>query len=122
MKCQICGAVATVHTAELQADGTSLDRHLCEVHAREAGMAILTTAQSALAMVPKLRSLETFIRSENRVPTPDEMPQFSAFGDLTQTLPDTVDFDCQVQYLEDFADFLERNRRFPTEDELPDPF
>ena len=121
MKCEICGALATVHINELQTDGTSM-RHLCEVHAREIGMAIPSTEQSALAMVPTLRSLATFIRSNNRMPTPDEMQQFNAVGDLTQTLPGTAEFDCQLKYLEDLSDFIEKNRRFPTEEEMPDPF
>ena len=122
MKCEICGADTTVHIIELQTDGNSVERHLCEVHAREAGMAIPSTDQSALAVVPKLRSLATFIRSNNRMPTRDEMEHLNGFGDLTQTLPGTADFDRQLTYLDNFADFIEQNGRFPTEQEMPDPF
>ena len=122
MKCKICGADTTVHITELPTDGTSVERHLCEIHAREAGMAIPSTEQSALAMVPKLRSLATFIRSNNRMPTPDEMQQFKAVGDLMQTLPSTSDFDRQLNFFDRFADFIEENGRCPTEQEMPDPF
>ncbi len=84
--------------------------------------AMPSTEQLALAMVPKLRSLATFIRSNNRMPTRDEMKHFNAVGDLTQTLPGSADFDRQLTYLEDLVDFIEKNRRFPTEQEMPDPF
>jgi hypothetical protein len=122
MKCEICGAETTVHVTDLQTDGTSVERHLCEVHAREAGMPVPSTDHLALAMVPKLRSLARFIRSNNRMPTRDEIQQLGAFGDLTHTLPGTADFDRQLMYLENSADFTEKNRRFPTEEEMPDPF
>jgi hypothetical protein len=122
MKCEICGADCTLHITELQSDGTSMNRHLCDAHAREAGIALPSAEQSALELVPKLRSLSTFIRANNRMPTSDEMAQFGAFGDLTQTLPGTADFDRQVTYLEDLATFIEQNGRYPAEEEMPDPF
>ena len=123
MKCEICGADAAFHVTELQIDGTSVSRHLCEAHAGKAGIAIPSAEQQAMAMVAKLRSLASFIRSNNRMPTRDELRQkFNAAGDLSRTLPGTADFNRQLTYLEECADFIEKNLRVPTEEEMPDPF
>ena len=122
MKCEICGAETTIHTTELQDDGRSVERHLCREHAVKAGLPVPTETQSAVALVPKLRSLVAFIRTNSRMPTRDEMAQFNAVGDLSEAEPGTPEFDQQVAYLEDFASFIETNGRYPTEQELPDPF
>ena len=122
MKCEICGEETTIHITEVYDDDNSVERHLCHEHAIEAGMPVPSAEQSAIVDAPKLRSLATFIRANDRMPRPDEMARFGAFGDLTETLPGTADFDRQVTYLEDFATFIEQNRRYPTEQEMPDPF
>ena len=94
MKCEICGATTAIHITELHTEDNSLvERHLCHQHAIEAGLPVPTAEQSALAKVPMLRSLATFIRTNNRMPSPDEMAQFGAAGDLSGTLPGTSDFD-----------------------------
>lgn len=74
-------------------------------------------------MVPNLRALAAFIRSNNRMPTREEMRNyFNASGDLSGTMPGTAEYDQQLSYLEGRADFIEENHRFPTEAEMPDPF
>jgi hypothetical protein len=122
MKCEICGEDATVHVTEVHDDRDPVQRRLCDRHALEAGLPMPTAEQSATEMVAKLRSLATFIRTNNRMSRPDEMAQQGAAGDLTETLPGTADFDRQVTYLEDFATFIEQNGRPPTDQEMPDPF
>lgn len=122
MKCDVCGEQATVHIRELQDDGSSLVRQLCREHAIEAGLPVPTDAQSAIAMVSRLRTLASFIRTNDRMPRPDEIPQLGAFGDLTGTLPGTAIFERQVTYLEECATFIENNGRYPTDQEMPDPF
>jgi hypothetical protein len=74
------------------------------------------------AVLPDLQALAAFIRTNNRVPARAEMWEFGASGDLTETLPGTANFGRQLAYLEDLVDFIERNRRFPTEQEMPDLF
>ncbi len=115
MKCEICGANTTVHITELQTDGTVIARHLCAVHAHEANPP--PTKQSLREMVSALRCIATFSRSNKRMPTSDEMLHFGIAGDLSQAPPE--DLDRMLKYTEDLADFIEKNGRFPTKQELP---
>ena len=128
MKCDICGAEdPSVHTIDVHIDGSraeesSLQRCVCEACARKAGMEFPSAEQQALAIVPKFRRLAAFIRSNNRMPNPQELRNLGAAGDLSDTLPGTPEFDRQLRFLEECADFIEENRRLPTEQEMPDPF
>ena len=122
MKCEICGEPASAHFCDLLPDGTRSERHLCDVHARDLLSTLQSPEQAAVAMLPNLRALVTFIRTNNRMPTHTEMRHFNAVGDLSTTLPGTADFDRQLAYLETLIEFIEKHRQFPAEEELPDPF
>ena len=73
-------------------------------------------------MVPKLRSLADFIRTNERMPSATELQQFGGVGNLSNTTHGSEAFDRQLAYLEQVADFIELKQRIPTEEELPDPF
>jgi hypothetical protein len=124
MKCDICGEKPIVHICEIHEDGTSkttVTRHLCHAHAVEAGVEMKTTEQSALAMVPVTRELVKFLQTNGRMPSPLELPHRS-FTDLSDEQLSNDELTHRITYLQEFADFIERNRRFPTDEELPDQF
>ncbi len=121
MNCEVCGADTTIHITELQDDGTSVERHLCHMHAVEVGLS-LPSEQQAIAMVPRIRTLVEFLRANGRMPSPLELPHPGGFTDLSDEELGSDELTRRIKYLQEFADFIERNQRFPTEEELPDQF
>ena len=103
-------------------DGSTTDQYLCGTCLRSNGVSILSEEKLVLAKVPQIRALANFIRQNNRMPSKLELIQFGGVGDLSSTVPGTAAFECELKYLDDLADFIERTRRFPTDAELPDPF
>ena len=123
MDCDVCGASATVHVTELDADtGEKTGRHLCEVHAQEAGYAVPSGAEAVMQLVPQIRKLTAFIKANKRMPSPAELEQLGGFGHISSAKPGTKEFNNQLAYFEALADFIEAHGRPPTENELPDPF
>jgi len=108
MKCQTCQSHATSYVTELAADGKSSSRVLCEVHARESGYHYYERPES------KLTELEV---AANYAKSMRETAQ--TFRNQEQSVPDRASLLPYVEYLEAAADFAEKHRRVPTEDDLP---
>jgi hypothetical protein len=119
MKCEVCGADAAVHVAEVHVAGGQVERHLCSACALRMGLPVSAGMADAAS---RLRGLAQFIRANNRMPQPGELLQLGGAGDMAATPPGTPEFEEQVHYLELAADFMERHGRPPTDEELPDPF
>lgn len=123
MKCENCGAETDILVTNFEVtDESTTQSYLCESCLRDIGVDTPSEEQMVLEKVPKLRALVSFIRQNNRMPSSTELSQFGGAGDLSSTLPGTVEFDRAIKYFDELADFIERTRRFPTEAELPDPF
>lgn len=120
MRCDVCGAEAAVCVTELEiTSGQKATRQLCAAHAQELGYAALPSDHRDL--VWRLRRLVAFIRTHNRMPSGVELASLGGAGDLSGTRPGTPAFAAQLAYLEALADFIEREGRMPTDEELPDP-
>ena len=121
MQCESCGNLATYHVTAVGADGDSVQRSLCELHAREAGFPVASTNGTSTSVVTKMKLLADFLRTNRRMPTSDEMMAIG--GAVGSPCDDTdEDIDACISYLDAFVDFVHENGRFPTEDELHDPF
>lgn len=121
MKCEMCDSPATVHITDLSADEDSAVRSLCEAHAREAGLLIPSAEESRKAVLRQIKLLADFLRTERRMPSSDElMPMGGSTGPAQADTEDKIDE--YVAYLDSVVAFVERNGRFPTDEELPDPF
>ncbi|HLN32504.1 MAG TPA: hypothetical protein VK395_32550 [Gemmataceae bacterium] len=123
MKCAFCDALAVAHITEVQTDEITVERNLCEAHATERGFLSTDRQQaSALKFLARIRRLIEFIKVNDRMPTPTELQQLGAYGMLTAAAG-SKEFKEQLAYLETMADFVEKHRRIPKEEELPpDPF
>ena len=123
MKCEICGTPATVHICELDEAGGTCNRSLCAAHAQEhLNFPVPSEAEFAQGHLATTRRLIAFIKSHDRMPTAEEMKQLNCSGDLSTISRGSPEYDKQLQYLERLADFIEREGRLPTKDELPDAF
>ena len=128
-KCDICGAekrlihVTEIHKTEADPNGgVTVQRTLCEVHARDMGLEVSSEEEDAMNMVPRTRELVRFLKTKGRMPSPLELPHRGPFTDLSGEQLGNDELTRRITYLQELADFLERNRRFPTEEELPDRF
>jgi hypothetical protein len=124
MKCEICGAEASVHVTdvyvtEAHSDNTRGERQLCLTCAQQVGLPVSTDFTH---YAQKIRKLAAFIKTNNRMPSTEELRLFGGAGTMPLSEPGTSDFQEQLNYLESQANFLEQHKRFPTEEELPDPF
>ncbi len=121
MKCELCGADATFHTTEVSEDGGCLPRHLCAEHARQAGYPVPDAEAMNASVISSMRSLADFLRNNRRMPSPGGMMAMGgAFGPPRADTQN--DIDAYIEYLDALAEFVEQNDRFPTDDELHDPF
>jgi hypothetical protein len=120
MKCELCGADAAVHIAEVDVARTQVQRHLCWACAQRMGLPVSAELADAAS---RLRGMAQFMKANNRMPSPGELRQLGGAGEkMPATPPGTPEFEEQVRYLESVADFMEQHGRPPTDEEFPDPF
>jgi len=121
MQCELCERPATYHVTDVGADGDSVQRSLCERHARETGFPVPPRQEVLTSVVANTKLLANFLRTNRRMPTPDEM---TAIGGAIGSPRDDTDeeIDAYISYVDAFGEFVEQNGRFPTEDELHDAF
>jgi hypothetical protein len=120
MKCDLCDAEASVSATDCFLDDDHhISQNLCIGCANQRGMNIDT---SIAEKVQKIRNLVEFIHANNRMPSPNELRLLGGAGNMSSTAPGTKEYLEQVHYLEMSLDFIEQHKRWPTEQELPDPF
>jgi hypothetical protein len=56
------------------------------------------------------------------MPSPMELEQWGGAGNLSGAQPGAPQFEARLSYLEALADFIEKQGRLPSEQELPVPF
>jgi hypothetical protein len=116
MKCEICNKPATVHIVDA---GT--ERHLCSAHA--SGIVAVDEALYARTALGKLRALVEFMKEHQRTPTPEELASMESAGDISRETLSDPKFSVHLQFLESLMQFIEREGRMPTEQEIgPDPW
>lgn len=121
MKCESCDSAATFHTTEVDVEGDAVSRSLCTDHAREAGYPIPAADKMNASVISNTRMLADFLRKHRRMPSPGEMMEMG--GAIGPPRQDTEkDINAYIVYLDSLAEFVDRNARFPTDDELQDPF
>ena len=124
MKCEVCGDEALVdimevHVTEAQSGNTKSERSLCMACAQPMGFDVTADIRKK---AQSIRTLAQFIKTNNRMPSSEELRLLGGGGTMPSTAPGTKEFQEQLRHLESLADFLEQHGRFPTEQELPDPF
>jgi hypothetical protein len=118
MECAVCGTTPTVHVTVVDEHGTARTRCLCNAHAAQAGYPVPSAAQ----LLPTLRSLIAFIKTNQRMPSAAELQEIGGSGDLSAAQPGSKDFQKQLAYLEAVVEFTESQGRIRTEQELRDRF
>lgn len=118
-KCEVCGNTGTVHVTVVDETGQSTSCCLCLMHAQEGGYLVSSPSEG---IVNQLQKLIDFMKANQRMPSSDELQQFGSGGDLSSTQPGSPEFYRQLAYLESVVEFVKTQRRFPTQEELPDPF
>jgi hypothetical protein len=120
MKCDLCNAEASVEiTNRFLDDDHSTSQNLCIGCANQMGLNIDTAIAEK---VQKVRNLLGFIHANNRMPSPNELRLLGGAGNMSSAVPGSKEYQEQVRYLEMSLDFMEQHQRWPTEEELPDPF
>ena len=74
MNCQVCGKPASIHLTEVQLSGEKTQAHYCLDHAEQSGIPS-AQMQDARTRQAALIGFLTFVRTNRRVPTPDELHQ-----------------------------------------------
>ena len=121
MQCESCESLATYHVTSVDADGESVQRSLCELHAREAGFPVQSSCETSTSVAANMKLLAEFLRTNRRMPTSDEM--LTIGGAIGPPRDDTdEDITTYIAYLDAFVAFVDQNGRFPTDEELRDPF
>jgi hypothetical protein len=63
------------------------------------------------------------MKEHRRMPAEGELPLIGALGQKVSVDRGCDDIEAQLQFLEHVAEFIEREGRFPSDDEMPaDPF
>src|SRR5689334_571797 len=74
MNCKVCGKPGPVHLTEVYPSGEKVQSWYCLDHAEHAGLSP-DQAQHARSRQAASDAFHTFVRTNRRVPTPDEMHQ-----------------------------------------------
>ena len=121
MKCELCDSDSTFHATEVQGDGSCTSRHLCAVHARDAGYPVPIANEVNANVISSIRMLTEFMRTHRRMPMAGELFGMHSPNDMSN-LDAEVNVDAYILYLESLEDFITINGRLPSDEELPDPF
>ena len=121
MKCDVCGQPIgmPLRITEVDELGNKTSRIVCSQHRAEFTKPFEDPARLFL---PIFRSLTSFIRENQRMPTENEFAKHGLTGKISNSQYGTKEFDDQLNYFDQLVEFIDENDRLPTDAEIADPF